>query len=419
MRLELEAEVRTAFERVRARDIDRDFLPQGRLDVVSRNRVSAFPWRGQFTPGLVAVLLDSYGRPGGTVLDPFVGSGTTLAEANRHGMDAIGTEVNPAAVELARVFTLAGKSVAIRKAALEECQQQLASCLLQGTSSLFGDSSTSLIDDVLCAYKQCSSAESANLVAVTLMLAMGDSAQLDSHRLRRAFGQVGQVVEDLADEITPSRVYAADARRLPLLSRSVDFIVTSPPYINVFNYHQNYRQAIERLGWQVLPSARTEIGSNRKHRQNRFLTVTQYAIDMMLALEEFCRVCRPGARIAIIIGRESKVRRISFANGEIIACLADLMPMMNRIRWHERCFVNRFGEKIYEEILVFEVTDSEVISSGKPHAAEVGRQMLLRGLDQSATAEVAAEMEDAIRQSPKILPSPELALLRADMALAE
>jgi len=139
----------------------------------------------------------------------------------------------------------------------------------------------------------------------------------------------------------------------------------------------------------------------------------------MLALEELCRVCRPGARIVIIIGRESKVRRVSFANGEIIACLAEFIPMMNHIRWHERCFVNRFGERIYEEILAFEVTESDVVSIDKPYAAEVGRQMLLAGLALSSSNEVAAEIEDAIKQSPKILPSPELSLLRADMALAE
>jgi len=93
--------------------------------------------------------------------------------------------------------------------------------------------------------------------------------------------------------------------------------------------------------------------------------------------------------------------------------------MMNHIRWHERCFVNRFGERIYEEILAFEVTESDVVSIDKPYAAEVGRQMLLAGLALSSSNEVAAEIEDAIKQSPKILPSPELSLLRADMALAE
>ena len=39
---------------------------------------------------------------GGTVLDPFAGSGTTLAVAARHGRHAVGIELNPAYVEMAK-----------------------------------------------------------------------------------------------------------------------------------------------------------------------------------------------------------------------------------------------------------------------------------------------------------------------------
>ena len=40
--------------------------------------------------------------PGGTILDPFMGSGSTLIAAHREGFDAIGIDSDPHAVEIAR-----------------------------------------------------------------------------------------------------------------------------------------------------------------------------------------------------------------------------------------------------------------------------------------------------------------------------
>src|SRR5207253_983844 len=47
-----------------------------------------------------------------------------------------------------------------------------------------------------------------------------------------------------------------------------ELIVTSPPYINVFNYHQNHRAILELLGFDLLHVAASELGSNRKNRGN-------------------------------------------------------------------------------------------------------------------------------------------------------
>src|SRR5262249_39106176 len=120
----------------------------------------------------------------------------------------------------------------------------------------------------------------------------------------------------------PVRLVNCDARSLPLQDDAADFVVTSPPYVNVFNYHQQYRRSTEALGWDVLTVARSEIGSNRKHRQNRFLTVIQYCLDMTDVLQELRRVCKEDARILVIVGRESNVRKTRFFNGEIVAALA-------------------------------------------------------------------------------------------------
>jgi hypothetical protein len=407
----VEAEVLGALERVRGRGVDRGFVSQELLDVAARERVSAFPWRGQFTPGLAGVLLDTYARAGATVLDPFAGSGTTLAEATRRNMAAIGAEVNPAALELARVFTLAEVAPPERKDVLERVRQRLMAFIVPGSDGPPGVGG-GLVDAVVDCYESASSAHEANIIAVAMMLAMGDKRSLAAQRLDRALSQIADVVVGLPAEVVPCSVHLADARKLPVPENSVDLVITSPPYINVFNYHQNYRPAIECLGWNVLSAARTEIGSNRKHRQNRFLTVVQYAQDIMLAMLGFQRVCRPGAHAIIVIGRESRVRGVAFANGEIVGCLAELMPGFEFVRWQERSFTNRFGEKIYEEILTFAVTPAGGDAKLLPLATETGRQMLIAGRAKAGSAEVAHEIEEAIEASGSVRPSTEFAPIR-------
>ncbi|PWK14366.1 TRM11 family SAM-dependent methyltransferase [Tumebacillus permanentifrigoris] len=51
-----------------------------------------------FSPLLVRKLIQSYSRPGDTVLDCFLGSGTTYAEALWMGRRAIGVDCNPALI---------------------------------------------------------------------------------------------------------------------------------------------------------------------------------------------------------------------------------------------------------------------------------------------------------------------------------
>ena len=67
-------------------------------------KVSTRPFSGAhfatFPPELIEPCILAGSRLGGTVLDPFLGSGTTAAVANKLGRDCIGIEINPAYAEL-------------------------------------------------------------------------------------------------------------------------------------------------------------------------------------------------------------------------------------------------------------------------------------------------------------------------------
>jgi hypothetical protein len=52
------------------------------------------PYLGKYIPQLVEIFLRKYFSPGQVVLDPFMGSGTTLVQANELGIDAIGYDIS-------------------------------------------------------------------------------------------------------------------------------------------------------------------------------------------------------------------------------------------------------------------------------------------------------------------------------------
>ena len=63
------------------------------------------PYLGKFVPQLVEALLLRYVKPGGRVLDPFAGSGTTLVQCLESGYDAVGIDIAAFNCLLMRVKT--------------------------------------------------------------------------------------------------------------------------------------------------------------------------------------------------------------------------------------------------------------------------------------------------------------------------
>ena len=58
-------------------------------------------YRGNWSPFIPRNLIDRYTKPGETVCDPMMGSGTTLVECKLMGRNAIGVDINPNAVMVA------------------------------------------------------------------------------------------------------------------------------------------------------------------------------------------------------------------------------------------------------------------------------------------------------------------------------
>ncbi len=393
--------------------LDRTSLPQSSLDIARRVRTNPFPWTGQFSPQLVQQLLESFAPSAGVVLDPFAGSGTSLIESARLGLAAYGTEINPAAVMLSKVYEMANMNCRQRACALDAVRRSLTDAIGSPYGPLFCDRKPEPVADraeleaaLVRLWRDADPGAPRRLAAALVVLCDFHRNHLDVRTVHKTWFRLEKTVRSLPEAPHPIVVRHADARALPVAPGTVDMVLTSPPYINVHNYHQQFRRSAEALDCDVLSIARSEIGSNRQNRGNRFLTVIQYSLDMCLALRELARVTRAGARVILVVGRESFVRGGRFFNGELVAEIAVRCTGLAIERRQERRFRNRYGTDIFEDILHFRATvdqpdERRAIATTRGIAAGV-----LARTRPSIPAEHRSGIDDAMSRIDTASPSP-------------
>ena len=393
-------------------DLQGSLTLQDGLDIKNRVRTNLFPWTGQFSPQLVEELLTTFGHQVEHLLDPFVGSGTSLIEAARLGHEAWGSDLNPAAVIMAKTYELVNVGVQERERAIEEVEDELHGLLNRYDGPLFQATERNSLAQTsrqgLLLELQANVSSNIGRMLLSTLIVLCDLKQSDipSETIKREWSRLSDIVLSLPLSDKPIVARLADARALPLPQNSADMVITSPPYINVHNYHQQFRKSVEAIGWNVLELAPSEIGSNRQNRGNRFLTVIQYSLDMALALQEMTRITKPSGSLILVVGRESNVRGVAFRNGSLVASLAGEVLELESDPPLEREFINRFGKRIREDILRFQSTDD--FPDGESCLSDA-RKIAIKFLDQArhvATGDRLCDLEDALARSEIVQPSP-------------
>lgn len=386
-------------------------ISQKLLNIENKNRSNIFSWKGQFSPQFVEILLKKYSNQDSIIFDPFLGSGTVIYEASKLGLQAYGTEINPSAFILSRLYQFIN---------ILSCQrQEIIEIFINKLNQKIPDTSLPLFNSINAHYsleeiKQkmfdlgqdfSNSPLLKTFYEALIILLDFDNKKLDISNIYSQTNKLASLILNLPYSEKEIKIYHADSRQTPLKDSRVNFVITSPPYINVFNYHQQYRKSAEFLGWNILDIAKSEIGSNRKHRSNRFLTVIQYCLDIALTFQEILRICAPNSRIIFVVGKESNIRGVSFFNGELVAEIAYQILGLDLILRQERAFMNRFGKTIKEDILHF---NSIKINPKVLNLIEV-KHLAIKFLELAylkANNDVTSDIKSAISMIDKVNPSP-------------
>ncbi|MFH1147522.1 MAG: DNA methyltransferase [Pseudomonadota bacterium] len=290
-----------------------------------------FPYRGKFHPQMIKGLLNVMGlKPGDTVLDPMMGSGTVLIEACLMGIKSIGVDASPfchfmvqakldgltvpllpiraALRDSEKLFghfrSLAGEPKQGSKTRLDAKQKNLF--LFRESSAEYG--SKSLMNSGLPESFQDEK------VYNFLLLAYLDSAGYSERSDRKppyeqfcailerylfVADKIQKVLAGAESELAEAIPLEGDARSLKLEDASIDGILFSPPYSFAVDYLENDSFHLGFMGVEIDKLRESMVGLRGRTLRQKY---DLYKADMEKVISECARVLRPGRICTIVVG---------------------------------------------------------------------------------------------------------------------
>ena len=243
-----------------------------------------YPYKGKFHPQMIRALLNIIKiKRGETLLDPFVGSGTAILEAQLLGINGIGIDISPLCVLISKVKT---ESIDV----LDEIKKYKEFYLYKK------------------GVKGADDKRVENFYKVAEMMAHSDQSRRgknfetsyisDALKMLASVEDYDKAKKQFNLKLGKTKIIEGDSRKINLKEESVDGIITSPPYSIALNYVANDAHSLQALGYDLNKIKEDFIGV-RGIGLNRFKL---YDEDMEKAYSEMYRVLKKGKYCVVVIG---------------------------------------------------------------------------------------------------------------------
>jgi DNA modification methylase len=288
------------------------------------------PYPAKYPPHIPNLILNNYAKNKEiTVMDPFMGSGTTVVESNFLGYHCIGNDINPLSPYLVKckMTRLTKEDLDVlsllEKEVLEKYGQKPEVPLVnwKGIEKWFKTHilyELCLIKSIITSptYAHLDWFTKICLSSIVVSVSNQDNDIRYCTHIKTANDTEGYAVKQFLSKL---KKYLKDNQLLDtsynnykLINNnaldlvdvdndSIDLIITSPPYANTNDYFLNHRLRLLLLDMDYDYYRNNEIGSHAQYSSKK-ANISVWNFDLLKMLQSFQRVLKPNADAFIVIG---------------------------------------------------------------------------------------------------------------------
>ena len=339
-----------------------------------------FKYPCKFIPQIPSWAIDTHPAEKGSkqsVYDPFMGSGTSLVEASIRGYDYYGSDIDPLSKLLSAVksnryskrdLSIIERSVSTLTKNLEKSKKTLIPDI-PNINHWFTDKNIDSLGRLRYLIDSVSDKKARDFMLICFASIIRKSSLADemspkpyiSSRFtkpeedpirlfeKRCIDYHKRLVEFSEVSRGTKKYIGSDARKSSIGDSRIDIAVTSPPYINAFDYVRTLK--LENLWLGLIddaslkdlrennvgtenisikaqiesvdnPTLQKSIISIRKKDKKRALVVEKYFLDMSENISDVFRVLKPGGRYTIVVA-DSMIRDVYVPTRDVLIGLAE------------------------------------------------------------------------------------------------
>ena len=304
---------------------------------------SIHPYPAKYIPQIPNLIIEEFTNERHTVLDPFCGCGTTLLEAKLLGRRSVGIDLNPIGVLISRVktYSISDEDLLVleqfkndlKKAFARKANKRLWKPNIPKIDHWFCSESIEGLSKIVDVIRKVSEIDRRRILNLALSGIIVNVSNQESETRFAAISKeitldkiLNSYLTKLNDIIkklltlkevnkfakTDSKVILENTLSIGkiLNPNSIDLIVTSPPYLNSFDYYLYHKFRIYWLSYpenmlEVIAVDKIqdeEIGSRYKYSGKNSSNVSEFKDEMRSCFSSLNTILKPSKLLFLVVG---------------------------------------------------------------------------------------------------------------------